>query len=64
MVRFVTFEGGDGSGKTTQIHALENYLAQQGRVPLVTREPGGTALGGLIRRVLLEVGDQEIAAAT
>ncbi len=64
MVRFVTFEGGDGTGKTTHIRTLENYLTQQGRVSLVTREPGGTSLGRLIRRVLLEVGDQEIASST
>ena len=64
MVRFVSFEGGDGTGKTTQIHALENYLVQRGRSCVVTREPGGTSLGKLIRQVLLEVGDQEIAPAT
>lgn len=64
MVRFVTFEGGDGTGKTTQIRTLENYLTQQGRVSLMTREPGGTSLGRLIRRVLLEVVDQEIASST
>jgi dTMP kinase len=64
MVRFVTFEGGDGTGKTTQINALENYLTRHGRVPLVTREPGGTSLGRLIRRLLVEVGDQDIASST
>lgn len=64
MVRFVSFEGGDGTGKTTQIHALENYLVQQGRACVVTREPGGTSLGKLIRQVLLEVSDHEIAQST
>lgn len=64
MVRFITFEGGDGTGKTTQIRALEGYLKDMGRSCLVTREPGGTAFGGLIRKVLLEVGDHEIAPAT
>ena len=64
MVRFVSFEGGDGTGKTTQIHALENHLIQQGHSCVVTREPGGTSLGKLIRQVLLEVGDQEIALPT
>jgi len=64
MVRFVSFEGGDGTGKTTQIHALENYLIQQGRSCVVTREPGGTSLGKLIRQVLLEVSDHEIAPST
>lgn len=64
MVRFITFEGGDGTGKTTQIRALEVYLKQIGHPSVVTREPGGTALGGLIRKVLLEVGDHEVAPAT
>jgi dTMP kinase len=64
MIRLITFEGGDGTGKTTQVRALENYLQQQPRACLVTREPGGTALGKLIRKVLLEVGDDEIASST
>jgi len=64
MVRFVSFEGGDGTGKSTQIHALENYLIERGRACLVTREPGGTSLGKLLRQVLLEVSDREIAPAT
>jgi len=63
MVRFVSFEGGDGTGKTTQIHALETFLLQQGLSCVVTREPGGTSLGKMIRRLLLEVGDQEIPPA-
>ena len=64
MVRFVTFEGGDGTGKTTQIHALENYLTSHGLPNLVTREPGGTSLGKLIRQVLLEVSDRDITPRT
>ena len=64
MSQFVTFEGGDGTGKTTQIRALENYLSARGRVCLVTREPGGTSLGRLIREVLLQVGEREIAPST
>ena len=64
MVRFVSFEGGDGTGKTTQIHALENYLARHGRACVATREPGGTSLGTLLRQVLLQVGDHEIAPST
>ena len=64
MVRFVTFEGGDGTGKSTQILALEKYLVQRGRSCLVTREPGGTSLGKLLRQVLLEVSDHDIAAST
>lgn len=64
MVGFVSFEGGDGSGKTTQIRILESYLLKRGHSCMVTREPGGTSLGNLIRRVLLEVGDHDIAQTT
>jgi dTMP kinase len=64
MVRFVTFEGGDGSGKTTQIRALENYLTSQGKACVVTREPGGTALGVMLRRVLLQAGGALIAPSS
>ena len=64
MVRFVSFEGGDGAGKSTQILALERYLRDKGWFCLVTREPGGTSLGQLIRKVLLEVGSRQIASST
>src|SRR5919106_5238618 len=64
MIRFITFEGGDGTGKTTQLKALENYLTARGLSCISTREPGGTALGELIRQVLLEVGKQPIASPT
>ena len=64
MVQFITFEGGDGTGKTTQVDAAEHYLRQQKRPCLSTREPGGTALGKLIRKVLLEVGEADIATST
>ena len=64
MTRFITFEGGDGCGKTTQIRAVENYLRERNRAYVVTREPGGTKLGKSIRKVLLEVGDEAIAPTT
>lgn len=64
MVRFVTLEGGDGSGKTTQIRALESYLSSLGKPCLVTREPGGTELGAMLRRVLLEAGGAPIAPSS
>jgi dTMP kinase len=64
MIRFITFEGGDGSGKTTQVRTLERYLSERGRDYVSTREPGGTSLGRLIRQVLLQVGDHEIAPST
>lgn len=50
---FVTFEGLDGSGKTTQARLLEQRLAGEGREVVATREPGGTPLGERIREVLL-----------
>lgn len=64
MIRFVTIEGGDGTGKTTQIRALETYLISQGKTCLVTREPGGTELGAMLRRVLLETGGAPIAPSS
>lgn len=62
MVRFITFEGGDGTGKTTQIRSAENHFRGHNRSCASTREPGGTELGTLIRKVLLEVGERDIAA--
>jgi len=50
---FITFEGGEGSGKTTQIRRLEKYLVRKGITCMVTREPGGTTIGEKIRKVLL-----------
>jgi dTMP kinase len=64
MVRFITFEGGDGTGKSTQIRALESYLVDHGYSCVITREPGGTALGKLIRKALLEVSGHQIASST
>ena len=64
MIRFITFEGGDGTGKTTQLKALERHLQSKGCSCVSTREPGGTSLGKLIRQVLLEVGKQPIASPT
>ena len=63
MVRFVSFEGGDGAGKSTQILALQRYLTGRGRSCLVTREPGGTTTGELIRNLLLKGGPQEIVSS-
>jgi len=49
---FITLEGPDGSGKTTQAHLLVGYLHGQGRDTVLTREPGGTLIGDQIRAVL------------
>ena len=54
---FVTFEGLDGSGKTTQVELLRAALAEEGRDVVVTREPGGTRLGERVRELLLGEGD-------
>ncbi len=50
---FVTFEGGDGAGKSTQVAALARSLEERGYRVIVTREPGGTNLGIQIRQLLL-----------
>jgi dTMP kinase len=52
--RFVTFEGIEGSGKTTQIQMLSNYLEEREVDHLLTREPGGTPIGDQIRRLVLD----------
>ncbi len=50
---FITFEGADGCGKTTQINLLKDYLENKGYSVLLTREPGGKGLGEKIREILL-----------
>ena len=50
---FVTFEGGDGVGKTTQASMLDQWLAGWGRETVRTREPGGTEVGLLVREIVL-----------
>lgn len=60
---FISFEGVDGSGKTTQIRLLTERLRAQGTDPLLVREPGGTELSERIRELLLDAG-REMAPMT
>jgi dTMP kinase len=64
MGGFVTFEGPEGSGKTTQIRLLATWLREQGRDVLTTREPGGTRIGEAIRGILLAPEHTEMHAET
>ncbi len=61
MMRLITFEGGDGTGKTTQMKWLEGHLISKGKNCLLTHEPGGTELGQWIRKVIVEGGRGEVA---
>ena len=61
MALFITFEGVEGSGKTTQIRRLKRYLSGRGYPCTVTREPGGTFIGEKIRRILLNPDHQGLA---
>ncbi|MFQ5435598.1 MAG: dTMP kinase [Anaerolineae bacterium] len=60
---FITFEGPEGSGKTSQIPRLANFLREMGYEVLTTREPGGTAIGDQIRNCLHDVNNTAMAAA-
>ncbi len=61
---FIVLEGPDGSGKTTQITCLQQYLESHGRDCLVTREPGGTRIGEAIRKIILDPDYREMADVT
>lgn len=58
---FITVEGPDGAGKTTQAEALARHLRDRGLDVLLTREPGGTFLGERVRELLLAVGGSSVA---
>jgi dTMP kinase len=57
---FITFEGVEGSGKTTQIQRLKKYLIQKGIPCKVTREPGGCPIGEKVRKILLNPDHREM----
>ncbi len=52
-LRFITIEGGDGAGKSTYIPKIKDYLESRGQKVVLTREPGGTAIGEKLRDMLL-----------
>lgn len=62
--KFITFEGIEGCGKTTQIRILNDFLKLRGYMTLLTREPGGTAIGEKIRQVLLNADFKEMKSMT
>ena len=61
---FITLEGGDGSGKSTQIRNIENYFTEKGFRVLHTREPGGPPISEKLRDILLDTENTEMEAVT
>ncbi len=62
--KFITFEGPEGSGKSTQIKMLANYLKKKGFKVLCVREPGNTEIGEKIRKILLDPRNKEMSKYT
>lgn len=61
---FITIEGTDGSGKTTQIKYIENYLLERGYEVVLARDPGGTKISESIRNITLNPDNKEMAKTT
>ncbi|NMA04517.1 MAG: dTMP kinase [Clostridiales bacterium] len=61
---FITLEGLDGSGKSTQALYIKDFLEERGYEVLLTREPGGTEIGEKIRQILLDKKNKEMSAIT
>lgn len=61
---FISFEGMDGSGKSTQIQRLKEYLEKKGCRVILTREPGGTPIGEKIRDIILDRENREMRCMT
>ena len=61
---FIVMEGPDGSGKTTQINLLKEYLEEAGYECLITREPGGTVIGEEVRQLILNPEHKEMSPLT
>jgi dTMP kinase len=62
--KFITLEGGEGVGKTTNLCFIQDYLQQRNITVTVTREPGGTALAEKIRQLVLDTDSEAIAEST
>ena len=61
---FITLEGPEGSGKSSQLPALAEFLRQQGRTVLTTREPGGTPIGEQVRAVIMSMKNISMSPST
>lgn len=61
---FISLEGPDGAGKTTQIGYIREYFEAKGKEVLITREPGGTAISEKLREILLDKANMEMADTT
>ena len=61
---FITIEGGDGAGKSTQIENISRFFEEKGLVVMHTREPGGTAISEKLREILLDKDNKEMEAVT
>ena len=64
MSLFITFEGPEGSGKTTQANLLADHLTDRGHTVKLTREPGGTSIGELIRDIILDPAHEQMFPRT
>lgn len=62
--KFITLEGGEGVGKSTNLNFIKSYLQDHGIAVITTREPGGTQLAEKIRLLLLDAGDENISEST
>src|SRR5487761_2747746 len=61
---FIAFEGGEGSGKSTQTQIIKSWFEKKGRTVVLTRQPGGTDLGKQLRHILLDLSSKEVAPIT
>jgi dTMP kinase len=62
--KFITIEGGEGAGKSTNIAFIKDYLEKHGKQVILTREPGGTPLAERIRSILLDKGEKNMSSDT